>query len=104
MRLQRSAAVPLQPRDRGAAAPWWAAAARWLLCARFLTPALGKLLDNRGFAQALGDDRLFPAPLLLPLGLAISLAELAVAVGPAHPAYVRPAALGALAFGAFLAR
>ena len=94
MRVQRSAAVPLQPRDRGAAAPWWAAAARWLLCALFLTTALGKLLDNRGFAQALGDYRLFPALLLLPLGLAISSAELAVAVGLAHPASVRPADWG----------
>ena len=91
--------MPPRPRGRGAAAPWWAAAARWLLCAVFLATALGKLLDNRGFAQALGDYRLFPAPLLLPLGLAVSLAELAVAVGLAHPASVRFAALGALAFG-----
>ncbi len=90
---------PPRPRDKGAAAPWWAAAARWLLCAVFLATALGKLLDNRGFAQALGDYRLFPAPLLLPLGLAVSLAELAVAIGLAHPAFVRPAALGALLFG-----
>ena len=65
----------------------------------FLATALGKLLDNRGFAQALGNYRLFPAPLLLPLGLAVSLAELAVAVGLASPAWVRPAALGALFFG-----
>ena len=88
--------MPPRSRGRGAAAPWWAAVARWLLCAVFLTTALGKLLDNRGFAQALGEYRLFPAPLLLPLGLAISLAESAVAVGLAHPAWVRPAALGAL--------
>ncbi len=88
------------PFGRGAAAPpWWAAAARWMLCAVFLATAFGKLLDNRGFAQALGDYRLFPAPLLLPLGLAVSLAELAVAAGLAHPASVRPAALGALALG-----
>ena len=65
----------------------------------FLATAIGKLLDNRGFAQALGGYRLFPTPLLLPLGLAVSLAELAAAAGLAHPAMIRSAALGALVLG-----
>lgn len=42
----------------------------------FLATGLGKLLDNRGFAQVLASYQLeLPEGLLLPLALAISLAE-----------------------------
>lgn len=58
-----------------------AAAARWLLAAVFLATSLGKLLDIQGFAGVLAGYRLLPAPLLAPAGLALSLAELAVAAG-----------------------
>jgi hypothetical protein len=41
-----------------------------------LASAVGKLLDNRGFSEALLTYRLFPEGWLLELGLAISLFEL----------------------------
>jgi hypothetical protein len=42
----------------------------------FVTTSVGKLLDNRGFAEVLQNYRLFPSWLVLPLALAISLGEL----------------------------
>ncbi len=42
----------------------------------FVTTAIGKLLDNRGFAIILETYQLFPSVILLPLGLGISLFEL----------------------------
>ncbi len=41
--------------------------------------AIGKLLDNRFFAEALAQWRLFPSWSLLPLGAVTSLSELALA-------------------------
>lgn len=49
---------------------------RWLFALLFLTTAVGKLLDNRGFATVLETYQLFPSFGLLPLALFISLAEL----------------------------
>ena len=45
-----------------------------------LTTALGKLLDNRGFAEVLLTYDLYPAATLLPLALALSLVELFLAL------------------------
>ena len=46
-----------------------------------LITAVGKLLDNRGFAEILATYQFYiPEPLLLPLGLAISLGELGMAL------------------------
>ncbi len=50
---------------------------RVLLGLLFTATGLAKLLDNRGFARAIASYRLgLPDPVLLPLGLCISLAEL----------------------------
>ncbi|NBY18819.1 DoxX family membrane protein [bacterium] len=46
-----------------------------LLGLLFLTTSLGKLLDNRGFSEVLRTYQLFPASLLMPLALSISLSE-----------------------------
>jgi len=73
-----------------------ATAARLLLLTVFAATALTKLLDIQGFASILASYRLFPSPLLAPIGLALALAELAVAVGLAQRAISRPAALAAL--------
>jgi uncharacterized membrane protein YphA (DoxX/SURF4 family) len=52
---------------------------RALFCVLLLTSALGKLLDNRGFAAVIGTYQFsIPEPLLLPLGLVVSLVELAL--------------------------
>lgn len=52
---------------------------RTLFCVLMLTTALGKLLDNRGFAAVLATYQFsIPEPLLLPLGLVVSLVELAI--------------------------
>ena len=72
------------------------AAARLLLLAVFAATALAKLLDIQGFADVLAAYRLFPPPLLAPIGLALALAELAVAARLARRASSRPAALAAL--------
>lgn len=41
----------------------------------FLATAVGKMLDNRGFAEVLSTYQLFPSFTLMPLGLVISLSE-----------------------------
>ena len=47
-----------------------------------LTTAIGKLLDNRGFAEVISTYQFgIPETLLLPLGLSVSLFELALAGG-----------------------
>jgi hypothetical protein len=74
---------------------WAVDGARWFLVMVFLATAIGKLLDNRGFAEVLGQYRLFPAASLLPLGLFFSLVELAVAFGLAHGPTLRMAAVAA---------
>ena len=52
---------------------------RTLFCVLMLTTALGKLLDNRGFAAVIATYQFsIPEPLLLPLGLVVSLVELAL--------------------------
>lgn len=71
-------------------------AARLLLLSVFAVTALAKLLDIQGFANVLGGYRLFPPSLLAPIGLALALAELAVAIGLTRRATSRPAALAAL--------
>ncbi|MDZ4661857.1 MAG: hypothetical protein SGJ18_09605 [Pseudomonadota bacterium] len=53
---------------------------RYLFIVLFLTTAIGKLLDNRGFAEVLGTYQLLPPWSLLWLGLLISLSELGVAI------------------------
>lgn len=45
-----------------------------------LIAALGKLLDNRAFAETLGKWQLFPTWSLLPLGVIASLSELVLAL------------------------
>lgn len=55
--------------------------------------AIGKLLDNRGFAEILGQYELgIPEPLLLPMALAVSLVELAMATAIAAGHFLRPMA------------
>jgi hypothetical protein len=64
--------------------------ALWIKCARatiivliggtLLLAAIGKLLDNRYFAEILAQWQLFPSWSLLILGIAASLAELVLAV------------------------
>jgi hypothetical protein len=50
---------------------------RYLLGLLFVATGIGKLLDNRGFAAVIATYQLgIPELLLLPLGLAVSLAEL----------------------------
>ncbi|MGH8658029.1 MAG: MauE/DoxX family redox-associated membrane protein [Gammaproteobacteria bacterium] len=56
-------------------------AIRSFLGALFLATGIGKLLDNRGFAQVIATYELgIPEPGLLPLALGISLLELAVGI------------------------
>jgi uncharacterized membrane protein YphA (DoxX/SURF4 family) len=53
--------------------------ARYFLSVLFLATGIGKLLDNRGFAQVIASYQLgLPAPVLLPLALAVSLAEFGI--------------------------
>jgi hypothetical protein len=62
-----------------------------------LAAALGKLLDNRGFAEVLALYRLpIPAALLLPLALLISLCELALGLAIALGHSLRIAVQGTL--------
>lgn len=53
---------------------------RWALGLLFISTAIGKLLDNRGFADVLQTYRLFPTLILLPLGLLLSLSELILGI------------------------
>jgi uncharacterized membrane protein YphA (DoxX/SURF4 family) len=54
-------------------------ACRYFLGLLFVATGLGKLLDNRGFAQVLDSYQLgIPDAVLLPLGLSISLLELLI--------------------------
>ncbi len=49
---------------------------RWGLGLLFIATAIGKLLDNRGFAGVLNSYQLFPSSTTLVLGVIFSLAEL----------------------------
>lgn len=61
----------------GRGAPGAMRVGRYFLAALFIATAIGKLLDNRGFAGVIANYQLgLPEPWLLPLGLAVSLAEL----------------------------
>ena len=53
---------------------------RFLLAILFLATSLGKLLDNRGFAEVLQTYQLFPSFTLMPLALAISLSEFTLGI------------------------
>ena len=52
----------------------------WLIGCVLLLAAIGKLLDNRHFAEVLAQWQLFPHWSLLPLGVIASLAELTLAI------------------------
>jgi len=52
----------------------------WLIGCVLLLAAIGKLLDNRHFAEVLAQWQLFPHWSLLPLGVVASLAELVLAI------------------------
>src|SRR6266446_6392281 len=52
----------------------------WLIGGTLLLAAIGKLLDNRHFAEVLAQWQLFPRWSLLPLGVMVSLAELVLAI------------------------
>lgn len=52
----------------------------WLIATVLFLAAIGKLLDNRQFADVLAQWRLFPGWSLLPLGVIMSLAELVLAI------------------------
>jgi len=61
--------------------PWLLRSLQAFFGLLLLTTAVGKLLDNRGFAEVIATYQFFiPEPLLLPLGLAVSLVELAMAI------------------------
>lgn len=67
---------------------------RTLFCVLMLTTALGKLLDNRGFAAVIATYQFpIPEPLLLPLGLVVSLVELAIGLAILTGFQLRRAAL-----------
>ena len=71
---------------------------RTLFCVLMLTTALGKLLDNRGFAAVIATYQLpIPEPLLLPLGLVVSLVELAVGLAILTGFRLRSVALSTIA-------
>lgn len=54
---------------------------RYLLGLLFVATGVGKLLDNRGFAAVIATYQLgIPEPVLLPLGLGVSLVELWVGI------------------------
>ncbi|MFA5983013.1 MAG: MauE/DoxX family redox-associated membrane protein [Methylococcaceae bacterium] len=72
---------------------------RFFLALLFLATALGKLLDNRGFAQVIASYQLaIPALGLLPIALAVSLAELWIAINLCLGRYITASVLGTLYF------
>lgn len=62
------------------AAAWIRAFLRFVIATILLATAAGKLLDVRGFAEVLRTYEAFPDALLLPIAIAVPLAELALAV------------------------
>jgi hypothetical protein len=72
------------------------ASARWLLVLIFAATSLGKLVDIQGFGRVLDDYRILPAAATAPVGLALALAELAVALGLSWHRSLRLAAVGGL--------
>lgn len=71
---------------------------RLFLAVVFVATAVGKLLDNRGFAEVLATFELLPTAILLPFALAISLTELALALWLFSRRQMRQAAIAAFAF------
>ena len=60
--------------------PVWVSALRLLLGVLLLATSGGKLLDLAGFAKVVGTYRIFPDWLLLPAGIGLAAAELALAL------------------------
>ena len=71
---------------------------RWFFVLVLLASSIGKLLDNRGFAAIVGTYHVFPDWMLLPAGLALGLAELALAAWLVRGIYLRRAALATVLF------
>lgn len=72
---------------------------RSFLGALFLATGIGKLLDNRGFAQVIATYELgIPEPGLLPLALGVSLLELAVGINILRGWRLKQNVLATLAF------
>ncbi len=74
-------------------------AIRCFLGALFLATGIGKLLDNRGFAQVIATYELgIPEPGLLPLALGVSLLELAVGINVPRGRRLKQNVLATLVF------
>lgn len=73
---------------------------QWGLGLLFLATAIGKLLDNRGFAEVLTTYDLFPRGSLLTLGLLLSLTELWLGFQLLRNSTAAVGAAGALAINA----
>lgn len=84
------------------ASPWLTGLALALAALHLLT-AGAKLLDLPGFAAVLGDYRIAPAALLLPLAVAVVVLEAAIGIGLLLPKLRRPAALAAAALAGLYA-
>lgn len=54
--------------------------ARFFLGLNLLATAIGKLLDIQGFAEVIDSFQIFSDPITAPLGLALSLVELGLAI------------------------
>ena len=70
----------------------------WLIGGVLLIAAIGKLLDNRHFAEVLALWRLFPSWSLLSLGVVASLSELLLAAWLFSGWHLRQAAIVAVLF------
>lgn len=77
-------------------APPWQVVSAWLLAFVLFTTGLGKALDVVGFARVLTTFRIFPEGSEIPLAVAITLLELALAVALLWPGWRRLAATAAL--------
>lgn len=53
---------------------------QYFVASVLLVSAIGKLLDNRGFAQIIETYQIFPVEIILPLGLLMSLTELGLSL------------------------
>lgn len=73
--------------------PWYATVLRFAFAALLITSAVGKLLDNRGFAEVVRTYEVLPDALTLVTALALSLAELALGLVLLVGAYLAPAAV-----------
>lgn len=69
--------------------------AAWTLALVFLATGLGKAFDVGGFASVLGEYRLVPRALLLPVAALVVVVELVIAIGLAWPRWRRGAAIAA---------